>query len=332
MEKVIQNSQKPSRVAGRLTALVQWFDSDYEGGVTAAQERSERIDWFRCLPFVILHLGCVGVIWTGWSWFAVGAAAALYLGRMFAVTAFYHRYFSHRSFQTSRFWQFVFAVWGATAVQRGALWWAHHHRHHHRHSDTEADAHSPRKRGFLWAHVGWFACSRNFRTDYTRIRDFAKFPELVFLNRFDALVPALFAIALFALGWILEVAAPGLGVTGPQLLVWGFFISTTALFHLTCSINSLAHVVGRQRFATGDESRNSFLLALFTLGEGWHNNHHHYMHSTRQGFYWWEIDVTFYTLKLFEKLGLIWNLRPVPERVYATAAATPSPPSAVPAP
>ncbi len=327
MDSPTQPNLTPRRSSGTLTALIQWFDSDFDAGKTAARTEADRIDWFRCLPFVALHIGCLGVLWTGWSWFAVLAALALYLVRMFAVTGFYHRYFSHRSFQTSRFWQFVFAAWGGTAAQRGALWWAHHHRHHHRHSDSDQDTHSPGRKGFLWAHLGWFTCSKNFRTDYTRIKDFAKYPELVFLNRFDSLVPALFAIALFLAGWILEKTAPGLATNGPQLLVWGFFISTTALFHFTCAINSLAHVMGRQRFATGDDSRNSLLLALATLGEGWHNNHHHYMHSTRQGFYWWEIDLTFYTLKLFERLGLIWNLRPVPRKVYDQARNAAEPPT-----
>lgn len=326
-----QTNRRPSRYSGIGAALAQWFDSDYHADETTGKATADRIDWIRCLPFGILHLGCLGVCWVGWSWFAVATAAFLYFARMFAITAFYHRYFSHRSYQTSRLWQFIFAIWGATAVQRGALWWAHHHRHHHRHSDKKTDTHSPHQQGFLWAHLGWIASSRNFRTDYTRIRDFAKYPELVFLNRFDALIPALFAGALFGVGWLLERTAPSFGTTGPQLLVWGFFISTTALFHLTCSINSLAHVMGRKRFTTDDESRNSLLLALATMGEGWHNNHHHYMHSVRQGFFWWEVDLTYYMLKVFERLGLIWNLRSVPAHVYEQAGrkrlhnATPEP-------
>lgn len=316
---------EPPRVNRRLAALVQWFDSDYEAGQVAKRSSPEKIDWVRCLPFVFLHLGCLGVLWVGWSGFAVGAAVVLYLLRMFAVTAFYHRYFSHRSFKTSRWAQFLFAVWGASAVQRGALWWAGHHRHHHRHSDKEADTHSPHRKGFLWAHLGWFACAKNFRTDYSRVKDFAKFPELVFLNRFDSLVPAALATGLFGMGWALDRYLPGMGVNGPQLLVWGFFISTTALFHFTCSINSLAHIIGKKRFETGDESRNSLLLSLVTLGEGWHNNHHHYMNSARQGFYWWEIDVTYYALKVMQRLGLIWELRPVPVAVYAQAKNAVSP-------
>jgi stearoyl-CoA desaturase (delta-9 desaturase) len=268
------------------------------------------------MSFVILHVGCLGVIWTGWSWFAVGSAVFLYFIRMFAVTGFYHRYFSHRTFSTSRGWQFVLALWGATCVQRGALWWAYTHRHHHQHSDDEDDKHSPRQHGFLWSHVGWITSTKNFPTDYSRVKDLAKFPELVFLNRFDTLVPIASAVLLFILGKVLEVYAPGLHTSGGQMLIWGFFISTTALFHGTSCINSMAHVWGGRRYETGDDSRNSFVLSLITLGEGWHNNHHKHMTCTRQGFYWWEIDITYYLLKMMSWTGLIWDLRPVPKVAY----------------
>jgi stearoyl-CoA desaturase (delta-9 desaturase) len=305
-----------------LVSLVQWFDADY-GNEDRAKilARPDRVELVRCVPFIILHLGCLGVFIVGWSWTAVAVAVGLYFLRMFAVTAFYHRFFSHRTFQTSRVAQFVFALIGASAVQRGPLWWAYHHRHHHQHSDEENDKHSPHQHGFWWSHIGWITSARNFPTDYTKVRDLAKYPELVFLNRFDALVPAVLAFALLFAGMALEHFAPSLGVTGGQLLVWGFFVSTTALFHGTCSINSLAHIFGRKRFPTKDDSRNSFLLSLITLGEGWHNNHHHYMNATRQGFYWWEFDPTYYGLKLLSWLGIIWGLRPVPEAIYQEAAA-----------
>jgi len=300
-----------------FVSLMQWFDADF-GCADRAQIRAkpDKVEFIRVLPFVVLHLGCLGVIWTGWSWTAVGVAVGLYLFRMFAITAFYHRYFSHKTFSTSRPVQFLFALAGASAAQRGALWWADQHRHHHQHSDAVTDAHSPRQRGFWWAHVGWITSARNFPTDYSRVKDLAKFPELVFLNRFDTLMPVLLAVALFGLGGLLHSQFPALGVTAGQLLVWGFFISTTLLINATSSINSLAHLIGKKRYDTGDDSRNSLFLALITLGEGWHNNHHRYMSSTRQGFFWWEIDISFYLLKLFSWTGLIWNLRPVPLDAY----------------
>jgi stearoyl-CoA desaturase (delta-9 desaturase) len=306
-----------SRIRAALISLVQWFDADYGAkDIAKLADKPDRVEWVRTIPFVILHAGCLGVLITGWSWTAVGTAVFLYFARMFAVTGFFHRYFSHRTFSTSRVGQFVLALWGATCVQKGALWWAATHRHHHQHSDEEDDKHSPRQHGFLWSHIGWITSSKNFPTDYRRVKDLAKYPELVFLNRFDTLVPILFAAALFGLGKLLQSQAPSLGVTGGQMLVWGFFISTTVLFHGTACINSLAHVFGKKRYATGDDSRNSFILSLITLGEGWHNNHHQHMGTVRQGFYWWELDITFYLLKALSWTGLIWDLRPVPLEAY----------------
>ena len=302
-------------------ALIQWFNADYApGGAEKMRAEPDRVDWMRCIPFLILHLGCLGVIWCGWSPFAVCSAVALYFMRMFAVTGIYHRYFSHKTYCTSRAVQFLLALWGGTTVQRGALWWAAHHRHHHQHSDKPADIHSPHVHGFWWSHLGWITSRRNFPTDYSKIKDLAKYTELVWLNRFDTIVPVLFATALFALGRLLENHAPGLHTNGGQLLTWGFFISTTALFHGTSCINSLAHLIGRRRFDIHDDSRNSFILTLITLGEGWHNNHHLYQSSTRNGFYWWEIDPTYYGLKLLSWTRLIWDLKSVPAAILEEGA------------
>ncbi|HRJ71623.1 MAG TPA: acyl-CoA desaturase [Terrimicrobiaceae bacterium] len=309
------------RTIGRIwSEIVHFIDSDYfPEGAEAARAKPEKMEFARCIPFLILHLGCLGVIWTGWSWTAVVTAAVLYFVRMFAVTGFYHRYFCHKAYHTSRAGQFFFALIGLTAVQRGPLWWAAVHRHHHAHSEEESDAHSPHRKGFLWSHIGWLTSSRNFPTDYRLVRDLVKYPELVFLNRFDLIGPLLLFAVLFLFGFLLETFAPGLGTNPWQMIVWGFFISTTVLFHATCAVNSFAHVVGSKRFATADESRNSLILALITLGEGWHNNHHHFQSSARQGFYWWEIDISYYLLKLLSAAGIVWDLRAVPERVYEEA-------------
>lgn len=300
----------------------QYLDSDYvPEGIDRLKQSEDKVDLNRSLSFVFLHLGCLAVIWVGWSWTAVIAALLLYGFRMFAITAFYHRYFSHRAFRTGRVWQFIMALAGNTSMQRGPLWWASVHRHHHQHSDDEEDVHSPGIRGFWWAHIGWLTSRRNFPTDYSKVKDLAKFPELKFLNRWDQLVPIAFGIALWGTGALLERFAPGLGTTGAQFFVWGFFISTTVLLHATLCVNSLAHTVGSRRFETDDDSRNSLFLALITLGEGWHNNHHRYAFSARQGFYWWEIDISYYLLKMLSWTGLIWDLRRVPDAVYEDAAA-----------
>lgn len=293
-----------------LTAVLRWFDT--EAADTPAPGDERRIDWLRVLPFLGLHLACIGLLWVGFSWVALWTAVALYALRMFAITGFYHRYFSHKAFKTSRPLQFLFAVLGSMSVQRGPLWWAAHHRNHHRHSDTPADVHSPVQHGFLWSHMGWFLSRAGFHTDRSAIRDLLRFPELRLLDRFDILVPVALAVGLYLVGAHLETTRPELGTNGPQMLVWGFFVSTVVLFHATVTINSLAHRYGSRRFATRDDSRNNLWLALITFGEGWHNNHHHYPGSARQGFRWWEVDLTYYVLRIMSWFGLVWDLKPVP--------------------
>lgn len=302
-------------------SLRRWFDS-YADDMTEQDAPAYRIDWLRTIPFIALHLAVLLVFVVGWSPVALLIAAGLYALRMFAITGFYHRYFSHKAFRTSRIMQFVFAAIGASAVQRGPLWWAAHHRLHHVNSDKEHDEHSPRRHGFLWSHMGWFLSRRNFATRLDKVPDFARFPELRMLDRFDILMPALLAVGLYVLGEVLDGYWPQLGTSGAQLVVWGFVISTIVLYHVTFTINSLAHRVGHRRFATRDDSRNNLLLALLTFGEGWHNNHHFYPGAARQGFAWWEIDITYYLLRFMQALGLIHDLRPVPQRVLAQRSKT----------
>ena len=297
-----------------LNKLGRWLDS---GAPTTSNgdALTNHVDWLRVLPFLMLHLACFAVIWVGWSIFALAFALALYAVRMFAITGFYHRYFSHKAFKTSRFMQFLFAILGASAVQRGPLWWASHHRHHHANSEKYEDAHSPVQHGFFWSHIGWFLSEKYFYTQYERVEELAKFPELRFLDRFDVLIPILLGLSIYGLGELLAVYAPSLQTNGMQLFIWGFVISTVVLYHATFTVNSLAHVWGKRRYATQDESRNNPFIALITLGEGWHNNHHHFPGAARQGFYWWEIDLTYYGLKVMAILGLIWDVKTVPVHI-----------------
>jgi len=262
----------------------------------------KKIDWAGAIPFILCHLAVFAAFWTGVTWQAVVVCVVLYVVRMFAVTGGYHRYFSHRTFKTSRVFQFILAFLAQSSAQKGALWWAAHHRRHHKHSDQPGDVHSPVLGSFMDSHVGWFFYEGAGETDLDKIKDFAKYPELRFLNRFHLLPPILLGAACL---WLF--GTPG--------LVIGFFLSTVLLWHGTFFINSLAHVVGKRRFETTDDSRNNGWLALITLGEGWHNNHHRYQASARNGFYWWEVDVTYYVLKALSFFGVVWDLRPVPEKI-----------------
>jgi stearoyl-CoA desaturase (Delta-9 desaturase) len=254
------------------------------------------------IPFVLVHLMCFAAIWTGVTLQALGICVALYFIRMFGATAGYHRYFSHRTYKTSRVGQFLLALLAQSTAQRGVIWWAAKHRDHHLHSDTELDVHSPKHRGFLYAHMGWIFRRNQDQVDLDKVKDLTRYPELVLLERHPYLIPAALAVGCWA-------------VAGMPGLIVGFFWSTTILFHGTFMINSLAHVHGNQRYVTGDDSRNNWWLALITMGEGWHNNHHAYQSSTRQGFRWYEIDLTYYILKMLSWTGLIWDLRDPPRAV-----------------
>ena len=291
----------------------------FQGDATPA-DRPELINVVKQWVFWAVHVACFLVIWTGVSWSALIVCATLYLIRMFAITGGYHRYFSHRSYKTSRLCQFLLGLLGATSAQKGPIWWASHHRHHHRYSDTPEDIHSPRLHGIYYAHIGWVLSSEFIETRKKLVKDLLKFPELVWIDRLNILPPIALAVLVFFLGVWLEQL--GFNTNGFQMLVWGFFISTVLLYHGTFCINSFCHLWGRKRFNSGDDSKNSLLLALITLGEGWHNNHHRYPGSESQGMYWWEIDISHYVLKFFSLFGLVWDINKYPERIYEEARTT----------
>jgi stearoyl-CoA desaturase (delta-9 desaturase) len=261
----------------------------------------DRIALTASIPFIATHLFVGLAFVTGFKWEWALLALASYYVRMFAITAGYHRYFSHRAFKTNRVFQFVLAFVAQTSTQKGALWWAANHRHHHRHSDQPEDLHSPVRRGFWWSHVGWILSKRYDATNYSAIKDFARFPELVWLNEYWLVPPAIGLAILAALG-------------GLPWVVWGGIVPTVLLWHGTFTINSLSHIFGKRRYLTTDTSRNNLLLALITCGEGWHNNHHYHQNTANQGWFWWEIDLSFYALKMLSLFGVVSELRlPRPE-------------------
>lgn len=282
---------------------------------TDADKQARQVTLRDSLPLLVVHVGCLGALGCGFSASAGVVMAATYAARVFALTAGFHRYFSHKSYRTSRFLQFVLAVVGTSAAQLGPLWWAAHHRWHHRYADTGADIHSPTRHGFWWAHIGWLLCRGHAATRMDLVRDFARYPELRFLNRHPYLPPLALAVGLFAAGEWAARARPAWGATGLQWLVWGFFVSTVLVYHATFCINSLMHLWGTRRFATSDTSRNNLVLALLTMGEGWHNNHHRYPICARQGFRWWEIDLSYYGIRLLDAFGLVWDIREPPKEI-----------------
>jgi stearoyl-CoA desaturase (delta-9 desaturase) len=262
-----------------------------------------RIDVVKSIPFFAVHAVALATPFVApfaWKWVAL--AAASYLLRIWAITAGYHRYFSHRTYKTSRAFQLALAALGCTATQKGPLWWASHHRDHHRYSDTPEDIHSPVQSGFWWSHVGWILSRDHEAPRLHRVKDLAHYPELRFLDRFHLVPVFAYATALF-----LAFGLPG--------LLWGFFVSTVFTWHGTFLVNSLAHVIGRRRYETTDASRNSAIIALITLGEGWHNNHHHYQATANQGWFWWELDVTYYVLRLLAAIGVVSELKLPPRSV-----------------
>ncbi len=268
----------------------------------AAAQDHDDIIYPSAIPFVLVHLACFAAIWTGVTWQALAICVGLYWLRIFAIGAGYHRFFSHRAYSTSRAFQFVLAVLAQSSAQKSVIWWASKHRHHHLYSDTEIDVHSPRHKGFVYSHLGWIFSRKHDKADLAKVADLTRYPELMWLHKYE-LVPALVlgALCYLAAGW------PG--------LVVGFFWSTVLVYHATFCINSLAHVKGTTRYVTGDDSRNNWLLAIFTMGEGWHNNHHAFQSSVRQGFRWWEYDPTYYLLVVLSWIGLVWDLRKPPEQI-----------------
>ena len=268
----------------------------------------DHFDWIQFLPMVIMHVGLIGIWWTGFTAASIVLCVGLYIARVFGITGGYHRYFSHRGYKTSRVFQFVMAFLGATAMQKGPLWWSAKHREHHRDSDMPEDSHSPRQYGVFDAHIGWVYREARSNPDLDLIKDFSKYPELRWIERHQ-----------YTPGIILAVVCSA--IAGWSGFFVGFLLSTILVYHATFTINSLNHMFGRQRYLTGDDSRNNWFLALLSLGEGWHNNHHYYPATARNGFFWWEVDVTYYMLLGLEKMGLVWDLRQPPKTILANEKA-----------
>jgi len=259
--------------------------------------------------FWVVQASALLVFAVPFRWAFLGLWAASHFLRAIGLTLVFHRYLAHRAFRMNRVARFVWTFIGTAAMQKGPLWWAGHHVNHHRFADREGDPHSPMISGFYYAHVGWFLHdTKHDRVEATNpvIRDFSTVPEIAWLDRYFFLPPAALAATLFLAG-------------GWPWLVYGFCLPTMTLAHATFAINTVNHMFGSRRFDTLDESRNNPLTAFFAVGEGWHNNHHRYQRAARNGFYWWEVDVTWYVIRLMSAVGLAWNVQGVPRRIYEEA-------------
>ena len=259
--------------------------------------------------FWLVQASSLLVLFVPFSVGMVALWAVAHFLRAIGLTLTYHRYFAHRAFKMGRVTQFVWSWIAASAMQKGPLWWAGHHVTHHKFADREGDPHSPLISGFYYAHLGWFLNDvRHDKLAATNpvIRDFGKYPEIRLLDEYYWLPPALMALGMYLYG-------------GMQWLAWGFLLPTMTLAHATFAINTINHLYGSRRFDTVDESRNNPITAFFAAGEGWHNNHHRYQRSARNGFYWWEFDPTWYVIKAMSIVGLAWDVQPVPERIYREA-------------
>jgi stearoyl-CoA desaturase (Delta-9 desaturase) len=266
-------------------------------------------------PLILVHLACGLVFFVGWSRVAIAAFIITSALQVFGITAGYHRLLAHRSFKTTRIFQFVLTLFGVLAGQNGPLWWVGHHRHHHRHSDRDADAHSPHD-GFFWSHMGWLFSPRCVPVRHELVRDLARYWELRLLQRYYYLVNLGFALLLYAVGEAWRNFDPSATTGGVQLVIWGSVVSTVCVYHSIWSANSFCHRYGTRRFATCDDSRNNIVVALLTFGDGWHHNHHYCPYSARHGFRWWEVDLNFTILRLLACVGIVWDLKLPPARVH----------------
>lgn len=273
----------------------------------------EKLSLLVSLPFISVHIGALFALTISPSPFALFMVFLMYFIRMFGITAGFHRFFSHKTFKTSRTFQFILAYLATSSAQMGPIWWASHHRHHHKYTDEIEDPHTPTLKGFFWAHVGWIMSPSNVPTKEEYVGDLKRFPELRFLDKYHYLAPFSMAVSLFALGEYMALNHSQYGTNGIELLMWGFFVSTVILYHATFTVNSVCHVFGYRTYDTKDGSVNNWLVAILTLGEGWHNNHHAFPNSERQGHKWYQIDICHYILWSLSKIGIVWDIRDVPD-------------------
>ena len=279
------------------------------------------MNWVYAASILGLHvMACAAFFPALFSW--TGLIVCLVGVHVFgqAINVCYHRQLTHRSFKTPRWLEHIFVLGALCCLQDTPGKWVATHRVHHRHSDEQPDPHSPLV-SFLWAHVGWLMVHNSATESMATYQRYAKDvlsnkfymameknPLIVFYV-YGAHAVLFFVVGLLIGRWTGGDWTAGLWF-GASLLVWGVLVRTILVWHITWSVNSLTHLIGYRNYDTNENSRNSWLVALVTVGEGWHNNHHHDQASASNQHRWWELDVSYYEIKLLEKLGLAWDVVP----------------------
>ncbi|MBX7174052.1 MAG: fatty acid desaturase [Pyrinomonadaceae bacterium] len=261
--------------------------------------KENQTNWQNLLIFITIHaLALTAIFSFTWTNFIV-AFILLWFSVGWGIGIGYHRLLTHRSFESPKWFEYLLAILGSLTLQKGAISWVTTHRIHHAFTEKEEDPHSPDK-GFFWSHTGWmlFGISQNYSIEVCQkySRDLLQDKFYFHFERIN-LVPAIIvAILLYCLG-------------GWGMLAWGVGVRTVISWHITWGINSFAHKFGSQRFKTGENSRNNAVLGILAFGEGWHNNHHAFPTSARHGLVWYELDLSYLQIKLFEKLGIVKNVK-----------------------
>lgn len=255
-------------------------------------------DWVTLLFMAAVHgIALLAFLPGNFSWTAVGVALLLHwVTGCLGITLGWHRLISHRSFQVPKWLEYFFLFCGALACQHGPIMWVGLHRHHHAHSDQSNDHHDSNK-GFWWSHMGWMLREVPAKQEISRFtRDIATDPVYLFFEKYFLALQILLGVLLYALG-------------GWSFVLWGIFVRMVAVYHCTWLVNSATHKFGYRNYQTDDKSVNCWWVALLTYGEGWHNNHHAFQYSARHGLKWWEIDLTWMTIRLLQRLGLAQKVK-----------------------
>jgi stearoyl-CoA desaturase (delta-9 desaturase) len=266
-----------------------------------------KLDPTNTIAIVAMHVFSVGAFFLPFHWYEIGLTALLWwvCGGL-GICLCYHRLLTHRSFKTPRVVEYFLTLLGTTCWQGGPIKWVGTHRIHHKHSDGEEDPHSPHH-GFNWAHIFW--CMMKEPPDYfprDAAKDLQRDKVMVLIDKYHYVPQFAVAAFLMVIGW--AIGGPLLGLAW---VVWGVCIRTIFTFHATWFVNSAAHTWGYQTHETGDDSRNNWWVALLSFGEGWHNNHHHSQRTAAHGQRWWEIDLTYWTIKAMSWVGLAREIVPV---------------------